>query len=107
RTGEELSAGGVVAAFLAKCLADALGNATMRLPVQDQRIDRAADVVERGVADERDGAGVGIDLDFADVSTERKAAAGEGDVRYRAQRPAQVVRQVIAGDRCVRHLEQV
>ncbi len=79
----------------------------MRLPVQDQRIDRAADVVERGIADQCDRAGVGIDLDLADMGAEGKAAAGEGDVRHRGQRSAQLVGQIVAGDRRIRHLEQI
>ena len=44
----------------------------MGLAVHDQRIDAAADVVDRGIAGDRDLAGVGIDLDLADG-----AAVGE------------------------------
>ena len=39
----------------------------MRLAVQDHRVDRAAHVVDGGVAHHVDGAGLGIDLDFADL----------------------------------------
>ena len=44
----------------------------MGLAVHDQRIDAAADVVDRGVARELDDAGVGIDLDLADRAAVRK-----------------------------------
>ena len=47
--------------------------AAMRLAVQDQRIDRAADIVDRGVARELDHAGLGIDLDLADMRAGGKA----------------------------------
>ena len=38
----------------------------MRLAVHDERIDAAADVVHRRIARDLGGAGIGIDLDFAD-----------------------------------------
>ena len=42
------------------------------LAVDDQRIDAAPDVVDRGVARDLDRAGVGIDLDLADRAAVRK-----------------------------------
>ena len=59
--------------MLPQRLADALHDAAMGLAVQDQRIDRAADVVDRSVARDLDHAGVGIDLDLADRAAEREA----------------------------------
>ena len=61
--------------MLPQRLADALDDAAVGLAVQDQRIDGAADVVDRGVAHDLDVAGVGIDLDLADRAAERKAGA--------------------------------
>ena len=59
-------------ALLPHRLADALRDAAMGLAVDDQRIDAAADVVDRGVAGDLDVAGVGIDLDLADRAAVRK-----------------------------------
>ncbi len=53
-------------ALLPHRLADALRDAAMRLAVDDQRIDAAADIVDRGIAGDRRPAGLGIDLDLAD-----------------------------------------
>ena len=39
----------------------------MRLAVQDHRVDRAAHVVDGGIAHHVDGAGLGVDLDLADL----------------------------------------
>ena len=44
----------VVVAVLQQRLAHALRDAAVRLAVQDQRIDRAADIVDRGVAHDLD-----------------------------------------------------
>ena len=49
-------------------LADALRDAAMDLAVDDQRIHRAADVVDRDIIDHAHHAGVGIDLDLADMA---------------------------------------
>ena len=45
----------------------------MRLTMQDQRIDGAPDVVHRGVTDDLNLAGFGLDLDFADLRAVGKA----------------------------------
>src|SRR6266540_2449576 len=67
----ELPGFGVVGEPLPERLADACGDTAVRLPVQDQRIHRPADVVDRGVAHDLDDAGVGIDLDLAHCAAER------------------------------------
>ena len=46
-------------------LTGALHDAAVHLTVQDERIDGAARIVDRGIAGERDLARVGIDLDSA------------------------------------------
>ena len=46
----------------------------MQLAVDQQRIDHVADVVDRRVAHEFDGAGVLVDLDLDDVAAVRKGA---------------------------------
>src|SRR5215467_14669480 len=60
RRGGELTGRLVVGAELPQRLADAGGDAAVRLAVQDQRIHRASDVVHGGVAHDFDDAGVGI-----------------------------------------------
>ena len=59
-------------ALLPHRLADALGDAAMALPVHDQRVDAAPDIVDRGIARDLDGAGLGIDLDLADRAAVRE-----------------------------------
>ena len=58
--------------LLPQRLADALRDGAVGLAVDDQRVDAAADVVDAGVAREREAAGFRIDLDFA-----HRAAVGE------------------------------
>src|SRR5499426_2235054 len=65
RRGGELTGRLVVGAELPQRLADAGGDAAVRLAVQDQRIHRASDVVYRGVSQDVDDAGVGIHFYFA------------------------------------------
>ena len=59
-------------ALLPHRLAHALRDAAMGLAMDDQRVDAAADVVDRGVAGDRDMAGLGIDLDLADRAAVRE-----------------------------------
>jgi hypothetical protein len=75
RTGEQLAAGRVVDAVLSQRLADALHDATMDLALDDHRIQHDADVVDGGVGDESQFAGIRIDLDLGDMT-----AAGEGEI---------------------------
>ena len=46
----------------------------MELALDQQRVDHVADIVDRGVADDLDLAGVGVDLDLADVAAVRIGA---------------------------------
>ena len=46
-------------------LADALRHAAVDLPRADHRVEHPAEVVDHGVAVDRHGAGLGIDLDLA------------------------------------------
>ena len=57
-------------------LADALRDAAMHLALDDHRIDDGAEVVDRGPADDLGLAGVGIDLDLADVAAGREGEVG-------------------------------
>src|SRR5471032_951823 len=59
-------AGIVDHALLPERLADSLHDRAMRLAMDDERIDATADIVDRGIAAERQPAGVGVDLDLAD-----------------------------------------
>ena len=54
-------------ALLEQCLAHALGDAAMGLAVQDHRIDRPTDIVDRGIADDLNRTRFRIDLDFANL----------------------------------------
>ena len=47
RAGKHLARAGVIEAMFEQRLADALGDAAMGLPVDDQRINGAADIVHR------------------------------------------------------------
>ncbi len=78
--GQHLAGARLVHRALEQRLADALRDAAMHLAVQDERVDRLPDVVDRGVAHDFDRAGLGIDFEFADRSTGRvgRHAAGEG-----------------------------
>ena len=66
RTGQRLAGIRIEIDLLADRLADALRDRAVGLTVHDQGIDAAADVVDRGVARDRHGAGIGIDFHFAD-----------------------------------------
>ena len=53
--------------------AAALGDPSMRLAVQEHRIDRTSDIVDHGLADDFDSTGFGLDLDLADLCATREA----------------------------------
>ena len=86
-------------------LADALGSSTMGLSVQDHRVDRAADIVDRRVADDLDRAGLAIDLDLADMRAVGKAADIEYLLVGGRKRPAQRLGQILGIARGSRDLE--
>ncbi len=95
RAGQHLAVGRIVEAMLDQRLADPLGDAAVGLAVDDQRVHGAADVVDGGVAHDRQHAGVGIDLHLADVAAIAVAGVAHGLVGDLAQRAAQVVWQRI------------
>ena len=66
----------VVDRLLAERLRDALRDAAVHLAVDDHRVDHVADVVDRDVAGEVDGAGLGVDLDDGDVAAGRPQKFG-------------------------------
>src|SRR5664280_2476925 len=65
RAGERLAGIGIDHALLPQRLPDALRDGAVGLAVDDERIDAAADIVDRRVAGERRHAAIGIDFDFA------------------------------------------
>ncbi len=90
----------IVDALLKQGLAGALRNPAMRLAVQDQWVDGAADIVDRGVAGDFDTPGLGIDFNLADVKAMREggdlahhlADAGEGAAQLLGQATIVTVR---------------
>jgi hypothetical protein len=60
----------------------------MRLAMQDQRVYRAPDIVDRAVADELDRAGLRVDLDFGDMKAMREG-------RYPARHVADAVERAV------------
>ena len=72
RAGERLSGGGVDVVNLRYRLADPLSGAAVRLAVDDQRVDAASDVVDRGESGDLDRARFGIDLALADRASVRE-----------------------------------
>ena len=76
----------------------------MHLAVHDHRIDRAPDIVDRGVAHDLHHAGLGIDLDLADMAAIGERREVHGLVADAVQ-AAQVVRQIVALHRRGRDLE--
>src|SRR5262245_58034899 len=66
-TGEELPGLAVVDLVLDQRLADALYDAALDLSADDHRIEHAAEVIDHEIAIEGDLAGLGIDLQLADV----------------------------------------
>jgi hypothetical protein len=73
RAGDELARVGVIDRVLHQRLAEAGGDAAVQLAFDDHRIERAAAIVDRGIAGDLDRAGRRIDLDLGDVH-----AVGEG-----------------------------
>ena len=103
--GLELAALRVVAAVLPEGLAQALDDAAVGLPVHDQRVDGAAHVVHRGVADDLHHAGLRIHLDLAHRAAVREGRRAHRLVAGPVERPAQVLRRVGAPGGG-RHLEE-
>ena len=57
-------------------LADALGDAAMHLALDDHRVDQLAEIVDRRPFGDLGDAGLGIDLDLADVHAGREGEVG-------------------------------
>src|SRR4051794_16127652 len=72
----------------------------------DHRIDGAADIIDRGVADQIDFAGRGIDLDLTDMRAMRKRGDARVDLTGGTKQPAQLRRQAFALSCGARDLEQ-
>ena len=70
----------------------------MRLTVQDQRIDGAPDIVNCSVPHDFNLARFGINLDFADLRSIRKARDGKRLVGDAGERTLQILWQVLARD---------
>jgi hypothetical protein len=62
--------------------------------MKDHRVDRAPDIVDRGIADDLDATRLGIDFDLADLRAVGKARDRERLVGNAGERPLQVLRQV-------------
>jgi hypothetical protein len=91
--------------MLAQRLADALHDAAMDLAVDDHWVDGATDIVDRGVAHQLDGPGLGVDLDLADVATVWEGGKIDRLITLTAERPAQVVGEIVALQDLGRDLE--
>jgi hypothetical protein len=78
RSGQQLPRGVVERHVLHQRLADAHREPAVNLALEQQRIDDDAGIVDADVTRDLDAAGVGIDLDLADV-----AAVGEVRTRRR------------------------
>src|SRR4051794_24699936 len=92
-------------AVLPQRLADALGDPTVGLAVQNEWIDGSADIVDRSIAHELDMAGIGIDLDLGDVRSVRESGFLEQVVGRCRKLSGELRRQVRAigsgsGDLC-------
>jgi len=57
-------------------LADALGDAAVDLALDDHRIDHRAEIVDRRPGSDLGVAGLGIDLDLADMTAGREGEIG-------------------------------
>ena len=77
----------VVDDLLEQRLRRALGDAAVLLAGDEQRVEDAPAVVDGDVAQQRHGAGLGVDLDDRDVRAERVRRVGAVEVELVAQRP--------------------
>ena len=96
RAGQQLTGVAIVDAILAQCLAEPVGNAAMDLAMHDQRIDRAPDIIDGVVAHDFDDAGVGVDLDLADVAAIGETCEVDCLVAFGTERAAQLLGQIVA-----------
>src|SRR6202011_4300422 len=78
----------VVDVLLVQRPADALGHAALHLALDIARVDGAADVLHRGVADDAHDAEFGIHFDIADVGAKTALGAFGVELHAGADRPA-------------------
>ena len=62
-----MSARRVVDAGFEQCLADALSDPAVNLALDQHRLQHPAAIIERGIGDQTDPSGIGVDLDFGDM----------------------------------------
>src|SRR6185437_4344982 len=74
-------------------LTDALRRAAMHLALDDHRIDDAAGIVDRRIADDADAAELGIDLNLAGRGAIGMRMEARVEDRRRGERPAEIFRQ--------------
>src|SRR5581483_12070641 len=89
----------VICGALAERLSQPLHHPAVQLPVHDHRIDHRADVVDGPVTQDLDGAGIAIQLDFADMHAIR-----EGEIRRIVERVLVEARLELAEWVVVRHV---
>src|SRR6516162_5212297 len=87
----------VVDVFLAQRPADPLRHAALHLPFDIGGVDRAADILDRGVTQDLDVTGLLVDLDIADMGREAGRLALRVDLHLGADRSAGARR--FSGDR--------
>src|SRR6516162_5041646 len=73
-----------------------MGDPAVDLAMHDQRVDRPADIVDRRIAGDFDDAGIGIDLDLADMTAIGETREIYCLVAFGRERPAQFVGQIVA-----------
>ena len=100
-----MSTRGLIHALLEERLPDALRDPSMRLAMHDERVDRAAHVIDGRIFHDIDRARLRIDLYLADVTPERKSAYPDGLVAFGLEWSAQIVREVASHLRSRRDLE--
>jgi hypothetical protein len=93
---QKLPALRLIIAVLEQRLANSLGNSAVRLTVQDQRVNRAPDIVHCSVVDDFDLAGFGIYFDLADLRAAGEARDRERLVGNAGERSLQLRWQVLA-----------
>ena len=72
RTGDELAAGRIVDRVFHQGLAETVGDRALYLTLDHALAEDGAAIIDRGVGDDIEVAGVGIDLDLGDVAAVRK-----------------------------------
>ena len=88
----------VVDRLLVEGLRDALGEATVHLALDDQRVDDLADVVDADVVADGDPTGLGVDLGRAQVGAVREGEVLGVERRLGVQRGLDPVGQVVGGE---------